>query len=217
MPPTLKFTTASRVLHAQCQGRPRSGRAAARPGRTRRGGFYRQIHGMVHAPTDYFTLEVPPTCHLLAGSHSQKPSCVAAPPLSGFSLQEPLHHSSLACGKVALHVRPAMGAASCLLGGMSLSNTLLPVFVDVSEREDAHKAMLRAAFYPLAFVALHQLLLFTVRKEYTVHESGGIVVTGASTGIGRHAALALAKKGYVVYAGCRKVHCMHVCSVHTTA
>lgn len=77
--------------------------------------------------------------------------------------------------------------------------------------------MLRAAFYPLAFVALHQLLLFTVRKEYTVHESGGIVVTGASTGIGRHAALALAKKGYVVYAGCRKVHCMHVCSVHTTA
>ena len=71
--------------------------------------------------------------------------------------------------------------------------------------------------YPLAFVALHQLLLFTVRKEYTVHESGGIVVTGASTGIGRHAALALAKKGYVVYAGCRKVHCMHVCSVHTTA
>ena len=71
--------------------------------------------------------------------------------------------------------------------------------------------------FPLAFVALHQLLLFTVRKEYTVHESGGIVVTGASTGIGRHAALALAKKGYVVYAGCRKVHCMHVCSVHTTA
>jgi len=64
--------------------------------------------------------------------------------------------------------------------------------------------MQRTACYPLALLALHQLLLLAVRKEYTVHESGGIVVTGASTGIGRHAALALAKKGYVVYAGCRK-------------
>ena len=72
-------------------------------------------------------------------------------------------------------------------------------------RTPCNASMLRAALFPLALVALHQLLLFAVRKEYTVHESGGIVVTGASTGIGRHAALALAKKGYVVYAGCRKV------------
>ena len=70
----------------------------------------------------------------------------------------------------------------------------------------------RAALFPLALVTLHQLLLFAVGKEYTVHESGGIVVTGASTGIGRHAALALAKKGFVVYAGCRKVHSACVCS-----
>ena len=116
MPPTLKFTTASRVLHAQCQGRPRSGRAAARPGRTRRGGFYRQIHGMVHAPTDYFTFirgttVRPVTFYVLAGSHCAK-ALALQPPLSGFSLQEPLHHSSLACGEVALHVRPALGAAS---------------------------------------------------------------------------------------------------------
>jgi len=76
------------------------------------------------------------------------------------------------------------------------------------------QVMQRTACYPLALLALHQLLLLAVRKEYTVHESGGIVVTGASTGIGRHAALALAKKGYIVYAGCRKVHCMrarHAC------
>ena len=72
-------------------------------------------------------------------------------------------------------------------------------------RTPCNASMLRAALFPLALVALHQLLLFAVRKEYTVHESGGIVVTGASTGIGRHAALALAKKGYVVYAGCRTV------------
>ena len=65
--------------------------------------------------------------------------------------------------------------------------------------------MLRMALFPLALVVLHQVVLFATRKEYTVHESGGIVVTGASSGIGRHAALALAKKGFVVYAGCRKV------------
>lgn len=33
---------------------------------------------------------------------------------------------------------------------------------------------------------------------------GGIVVTGASTGIGRHAALYLAKQGFLVFAGVRK-------------
>ena len=76
----------------------------------------------------------------------------------------------------------------------------------LSRAPEISERMLRAALFPLALVALHQLLLFAVRKEYTVHESGGIVVTGASTGIGRHAALALAKKGFVVYAGCRKVH-----------
>ena len=75
-----------------------------------------------------------------------------------------------------------------------------------ASKDTLNEEMLRAALFPLALVALHQLLLFAVRKEYTVHESGGIVVTGASTGIGRHAALALAKEGYVVYAGCRKVH-----------
>ena len=75
-----------------------------------------------------------------------------------------------------------------------------------ASKDTLNEKMLRAALFPLALVALHQLLLFAVRKEYTVHESGGIVVTGASQGIGRHAALALAKKGYVVYAGCRKVH-----------
>ena len=78
--------------------------------------------------------------------------------------------------------------------------------------------MLRTALFPLALVVLHQVVLFATRKEYTVHESGGIVVTGASSGIGRHAALALAKKGFVVYAGCRKVcasryvcACKHAC------
>ena len=75
-----------------------------------------------------------------------------------------------------------------------------------ASKDTLNEEMLRAALFPLALVALHQLLLFAVRKEYTVHESGGIVVTGASTGIGRHAALALAKEGYVVYAGCLKVH-----------
>ena len=40
---------------------------------------------------------------------------------------------------------------------------------------------------------------------YTVHTKGGVLITGASTGIGRDAAVALAsnQKGFVVYAGVR--------------
>ena len=37
-----------------------------------------------------------------------------------------------------------------------------------------------------------------LRREYPVHASGGILVTGASSGIGRHAAISLAKQGLVM-------------------
>jgi len=40
--------------------------------------------------------------------------------------------------------------------------------------------------------------------EYTTHENGAIIITGASSGIGRAAAIALANQGYNVYAGVRK-------------
>jgi len=39
--------------------------------------------------------------------------------------------------------------------------------------------------------------------EYTVHKSGIIVISGASQGIGKHAAFEMAKAGYTVYAGVR--------------
>lgn len=43
-------------------------------------------------------------------------------------------------------------------------------------------------------------------REFKVHRSGAILVTGASTGIGNHAALNLAQKhpDITVYAGVRK-------------
>lgn len=41
-------------------------------------------------------------------------------------------------------------------------------------------------------------------REYIVHNHGVILITGASTGIGSHAAITLAEKGYIVYAGVRK-------------
>jgi NAD(P)-dependent dehydrogenase (short-subunit alcohol dehydrogenase family) len=42
------------------------------------------------------------------------------------------------------------------------------------------------------------------QKEYAVAQNGVVVISGASSGIGRHAALHLAEKGYVVFAGVRK-------------
>ena len=41
-------------------------------------------------------------------------------------------------------------------------------------------------------------------REYLVHEGGIILISGASTGIGHHAAVTLAEKGYHVFAGVRK-------------
>eukprot|EP00927_Polykrikos_kofoidii_P066052 TRINITY_DN61714_c0_g1_i1.p1 TRINITY_DN61714_c0_g1~~TRINITY_DN61714_c0_g1_i1.p1 ORF type:complete len:330 (-),score=74.12 TRINITY_DN61714_c0_g1_i1:102-1091(-) len=61
-----------------------------------------------------------------------------------------------------------------------------------------------AALVPLLLVALQQITHFATRKQYKVLESGGILITGASSGIGRHAAVSLAKKGFTVYAGVRK-------------
>ena len=55
-----------------------------------------------------------------------------------------------------------------------------------------------------AFLAV--LYFFVTKKYYPPPNpsSSCVVVTGASSGIGRHAALALAHRGYVVFAGVRK-------------
>ena len=42
------------------------------------------------------------------------------------------------------------------------------------------------------------------RRAYPVHKEGCVVVTGASSGIGKDAALRLDELGYTVYAGVRK-------------
>lgn len=55
-----------------------------------------------------------------------------------------------------------------------------------------------------AVVLIGVLLNYLAQQEYPVHTTGGVIVTGASTGIGRHAAESLAKAGFVVYAGVRK-------------
>jgi len=50
---------------------------------------------------------------------------------------------------------------------------------------------------------LHELICFFVQKEYVVHKEGLIVISGASSGIGKDAAITLAKQGFHVYAGVR--------------
>ncbi len=45
-------------------------------------------------------------------------------------------------------------------------------------------------------LAMAPFLIDTLtRVEFPVHNSGAVLTTGASTGIGRHAAISIAKKG----------------------
>lgn len=64
--------------------------------------------------------------------------------------------------------------------------------------------ILRLALVPLIGLLCWQGLHLATRRKYPVHDHGGILVTGASSGIGRHVAVSLAKRGYHVFAGCRK-------------
>jgi len=56
-----------------------------------------------------------------------------------------------------------------------------------------------AAFAVVVAVILH----FVLKTTYPVHSKGIVVVTGASSGIGEHAAAGLVEAGYTVYAGVR--------------
>lgn len=56
-----------------------------------------------------------------------------------------------------------------------------------------------ALFAVVIAVCVH----FVTRASYPVHKKGIVVVTGASSGIGQHAAAGLAEAGYTVYAGVR--------------
>ena len=56
------------------------------------------------------------------------------------------------------------------------------------------------------FVVLIRYIIFLFRKKYIIHKAGIIIITGASTGIGRHAAEHLAQnyQSYLILAGVRK-------------
>lgn len=64
--------------------------------------------------------------------------------------------------------------------------------------------MLLTALFIGLLAALPIIINHLFAKEFIVHKEGVIVITGASSGIGRHAAESLATLGYQVYAGVRK-------------
>ena len=56
----------------------------------------------------------------------------------------------------------------------------------------------------VGLLTLWCVLFFLTRQRYPVHHEGVIVVSGSSSGIGKHAVLELSKAGYHVFAGVRK-------------
>lgn len=58
----------------------------------------------------------------------------------------------------------------------------------------------------IIFVIFIRFIIILFRKKYIIHKTGIILITGASTGIGRHAAEHLAQKykSYFILAGVRK-------------
>eukprot|EP00038_Savillea_parva_P011599 m.198674 g.198674 ORF g.198674 m.198674 type:complete len:324 (+) comp20511_c0_seq1:132-1103(+) len=66
-----------------------------------------------------------------------------------------------------------------------------------------------ASFYGAFWVGLIAVLVpnvidLALQPTFPVHNAGGVLITGASSGIGRHAAIALDGLGYTVFAGVRK-------------
>ena len=59
-------------------------------------------------------------------------------------------------------------------------------------------------YLKVVFFAVFVSFFYFDAREYPVHTSGGILVTGGSSGIGKHAALALDALGYTVYPTVRK-------------
>eukprot|EP01038_Epipyxis_sp_PR26KG_P010177 gene10177-13693_t len=66
--------------------------------------------------------------------------------------------------------------------------------------------MKNLALYLIPAIIFISIQFFIERKEFTVHKSGIILITGSSTGIGYHAALHLANKypNFKIIAGVRK-------------
>jgi NAD(P)-dependent dehydrogenase (short-subunit alcohol dehydrogenase family) len=65
------------------------------------------------------------------------------------------------------------------------------------------KSLLNGAGAAVALALLMMALDFYTCPNFEVHHSGAVIISGASTGIGRHAAEELARRGYHVFAGVR--------------
>ncbi len=63
---------------------------------------------------------------------------------------------------------------------------------------------MRSAALIVTAVVVYTVLIHFLRPTFPVHRGGVVVVTGASTGIGHDAAVALDKAGYTVFAGVRR-------------
>ena len=63
---------------------------------------------------------------------------------------------------------------------------------------------MKVLHFGLVLLALRVAIQFFVPPKFHAHASGAVLVTGASSGIGRHAAVELARRGFSVFGSVRK-------------
>ncbi|KAJ1552251.1 hypothetical protein HK405_012058 [Cladochytrium tenue] len=127
--------------------------------------------------------------------------------------------SSVASSVLSTLTSPILGGSSLSTnpGALSLSTsppsatgpTALAQSVEALSTADGHVDLLAVADYVSnsinAGFAVAASRVFGYNLEFTVHKQGAVLVTGASSKIGSHAARTLCSLGYAVFAGVRNM------------
>eukprot|EP00469_Lotharella_globosa_P011378 CAMPEP_0167774004 /NCGR_PEP_ID=MMETSP0111_2-20121227/1756_1 /TAXON_ID=91324 /ORGANISM="Lotharella globosa, Strain CCCM811" /LENGTH=347 /DNA_ID=CAMNT_0007663747 /DNA_START=11 /DNA_END=1054 /DNA_ORIENTATION=+ len=97
-----------------------------------------------------------------------------------------------------------MNKSGVQFGGVASVVGLLMLLFSLSLESFFLGITLNGISWVITLLGLRQVVISLLEKKRKVYHKGAIVISGCSTGIGRHAALGLDALGFTVYAGVRK-------------